>query len=36
MQIYGKIYINKKEITNSPIHIRANLGLGYLPKNHQF
>ena len=29
---YGKIFINKKEITNSPIHIRANLGLGYLPQ----
>ena len=29
---YGKIFINEKEITNSPIHIRANLGLGYLPQ----
>ena len=29
---HGKIYLNRKEITNSPIHIRANLGLGYLPQ----
>ncbi len=29
---YGKIFINKKDITTSPIHIRAHLGLGYLPQ----
>ena len=28
----GKIFISEKEVTNSPIHIRANLGLNYLPQ----
>ena len=28
----GKIFINNKDVTNEPMHARANLGLGYLPQ----
>ena len=28
----GKVLINKKDVTNEPMHVRANLGLGYLPQ----
>lgn len=28
----GKIWINEKDITLAPIHVRARLGLGYLPQ----
>ncbi len=29
---YGKVFINDKDVTESPMHARANLGLGYLPQ----
>ena len=28
----GKVLINDKDVTNQPMHARANLGLGYLPQ----
>ena len=28
----GKVYISGKNITHVPIHLRANLGLGYMPQ----
>ena len=28
----GKVIINGKDITNEPLHVRANFGLGYLPQ----
>ena len=28
----GKVFINNKDVTNTPMHARANLGLGYLPQ----
>ena len=28
----GKVQISNKDVTNEPMHIRANLGLGYLPQ----
>lgn len=28
----GKVFISNKEVTNQPMHARANLGLGYLPQ----
>ena len=28
----GKIFINNQDVTNAPMHVRANLGLGYLPQ----
>ena len=28
----GRVLINNKDVTNAPMHTRANLGLGYLPQ----
>ena len=28
----GKVFINDKDVSNNPMHARANLGLGYLPQ----
>ena len=28
----GKVFISNKDVTNQPMHARANLGLGYLPQ----
>ena len=28
----GKVLVNNKDVTNEPMHLRANLGLGYLPQ----
>ena len=28
----GKVFINNQDVTNAPMHTRANLGLGYLPQ----
>ena len=28
----GKVLISDKDVTNKPMHARANLGLGYLPQ----
>ena len=28
----GKVLVNSKDVTNEPMHVRANLGLGYLPQ----
>ena len=28
----GRVFINDKDVTNQPMHARANLGLGYLPQ----
>ena len=28
----GKVFINNKDVSNNPMHARANLGLGYLPQ----
>ena len=28
----GRIYLNEREVTNLPMHIRARLGIGYLPQ----
>lgn len=28
----GRIYIDKQEVTHSPVHLRAKLGVGYLPQ----
>ncbi|MDC0198937.1 LPS export ABC transporter ATP-binding protein [Pseudomonadota bacterium] len=28
----GKVFINNQDVTNAPMHSRANLGLGYLPQ----
>jgi len=28
----GKVFINNQDVTNAPMHARANLGLGYLPQ----
>jgi len=28
----GKVFISNKDVTNQPMHVRANLGLGYLPQ----
>ena len=28
----GKVLVNNKDVTNKPMHLRANLGLGYLPQ----
>ena len=28
----GKVLIRNKDVTNEPMHVRANLGLGYLPQ----
>ena len=28
----GKVFINDKDVSNNPMHSRANLGLGYLPQ----
>jgi len=28
----GKVFINNKDVTDDPMHARANLGLGYLPQ----
>jgi lipopolysaccharide export system ATP-binding protein len=28
----GKVFINNKNVSNNPMHARANLGLGYLPQ----
>ena len=28
----GRVLINDKDVTNMPMHTRANLGLGYLPQ----
>jgi lipopolysaccharide export system ATP-binding protein len=28
----GKVFINNQDVTNDPMHARANLGLGYLPQ----
>jgi len=28
----GKVLISNKDVTNEPMHVRANLGLGYLPQ----
>ena len=28
----GKVLINNKDVTDTPMHARANLGLGYLPQ----
>ena len=28
----GKVFINKKDVTNHPMNIRSNFGLGYLPQ----
>lgn len=28
----GNVYLNSKDITTLPLHIRANLGIGYLPQ----
>lgn len=32
MQDSGQIFLNDEEISNQPIHIRAKLGIGYLPQ----
>ncbi len=29
---HGKVFINNKDVTESPMHTRAKLGLGYLPQ----
>ena len=29
---YGKIKLNGVDITNYPVHLRAKIGLGYLPQ----
>lgn len=28
----GEVFLNGKDITNMPLHLRANLGIGYLPQ----
>lgn len=28
----GKIFLDDKDLTNEPVHVRANLGIGYLPQ----
>ena len=28
----GRVFINNKDVTEMPMHARANLGLGYLPQ----
>ena len=28
----GKVLVNDKDVTNQPMHARANLGIGYLPQ----
>ena len=28
----GKIFLDDTELTNEPVHVRANLGIGYLPQ----